>query len=527
MKPTRDIILLALFSFFLASTSRAEIVPFKTAQGKEFKSAKSVLVRYKDIGRRVFKPSNTIPKIGVDVLPVPANETLGSFIAKLKADPNVLSAEPNSIVRASFNFTDPVAGQQYYLGANYVNLGNALDITQGSNNTVIAVLDTGVTLGHDDLDDNLWDDPDSPGVHGATMRLDWNGDGDCLDPDVFFGPEMCPNSTPNDDNSSDNTYHGTRVAGVIAAETNNGLDVSGVCPNCEIMAVKVLNSEGYGTEESIVDGIIFAVDSGADIINMSLGGPTGSAAEEAAVNYAYNNGVLVVAASGNCLGCTPCAINYPAAFPNVISVGATDNSNELADHFSCGVGPLDLVAPGDGIRTLTNTENTTDNIDGTSFASPIVAGVAGLMLSLDPSLTPSQITRHLNYNADDLGSSGYDTTFGFGRVDALNALLAVQNGTTYPSNPGFPNESFPEPNPFYPRANGVVKINVPIPIASATDKKIILLNMSGEEVKTIHCPGECEWDGKNDSGGYVASGIYYYRLESSQGNTKGKITVIK
>jgi flagellar basal-body rod modification protein FlgD len=112
-------------------------------------------------------------------------------------------------------------------------------------------------------------------------------------------------------------------------------------------------------------------------------------------------------------------------------------------------------------------------------------------------------------------------------VNAHRSLLAVQNGDTYASNPAFPGKTFPQPNPFRPLDGAPVQIIVPAAISDATDKKIILMNIAGEEVKTINCPGECEWDGKNDAGTYVASGLYYYRVESSLGNVDGKITVIK
>jgi hypothetical protein len=147
--------------------------------------------------------------------------------------------------------------------------------------------------------------------------------------------------------------------------------------------------------------------------------------------------------------------------------------------------------------------------------------------SLNPALTPAEVNRHINFNADDIGTAGYDGGYGYGRVDANRTLIAVQSSATYASNPGFPGETFPEPNPFHPLLGAAVKIRVPSAIAPATDKKITIRNISGEEVKTIHCSGECSWDGKNDGGGYVASGLYYYRVESSLGNVKGKITVIK
>lgn len=522
------------FLFFLTAFPQfdyAAVVTYKTSEGKDVRSANSVLIRYKN-GRRSTAQNRlmstygaavarSMDKIGVDVVPVPANESMESFLQKLQSDPDVLSAEPNALVRAFDVPTD--SGQQYYLGSSYANLFNAWDREQGSANTVVAVIDTGVTLAHTGL--NFWSD--SNGYKGAQMKIDWNGDGDCTDTDADAGPEQCATSTPDDNNTG--TYHGTRVSGIIAAKANDG-DVAGVCRNCRIMAVKALNSSGYGSLESIVSAIMFAADSvdsngnPTAVINMSLGGSSASPAEEAAIKYAISKNIVVVAASGN--DGAPCRINYPAAFNDVISVGATDTTDTLAD-FSCSGGALDLVAPGVSIRSLSPTPGTTMVGDGTSFASPIVAGVAALIRSMNPSLTVAEVTRYINFNTDDLGTPGYDGGYGFGRVDADRTLAAVESGTTYGYNPGFPGETFPEPNPFHPLNAVSVKIRVPSPMAAASDKKISIFNLSGDEIRSFNCGTDCQWDGKNNSGGVVASGLYHYRVESSQGNVEGKITVIK
>ncbi len=522
-------LLFSLFFTLLADFARGATLSVKTASGETVRAANQVLVRYKN-GRapstqsRVLKTFgiaavSSLEKIGVDVLPVPATETIGSFLQKLSADPDILSAEPNVLIKALDMPGDAI---EYFYNAAHLDLYNAWDREQGSTSTVVAVIDTGIANPHSGL--NFWN---LNGAHGAQIRIDWNGDGDTNDTDPFAGPEQPAGSDPDDNNTG--TFHGTRVAGLIGA-TANGQDVVGACRNCRVLAVKALNSEGFGSLSSIVEGIMFAADARDEngnptsVINMSLGSSFNSAAEEAAIKYAISKNIVVVAASGN--DGAPCRINFPAAYPDVISVGATDSQDVLAD-FSCSGGPLDIVAPGVDIRSLSPTPGTTMVGSGTSFAAPLVAGVAALIRSMEPNMSVADVTRHLNFNADDLGAPGYDGGYGFGRLDAYRAIIAVGSGTTYGYNPGFPGETFPEPNPFRPLQSATVKIRVPASIAAAADKKITFFNISGEEVKTLNCGAECAWDGRGDDGARVASGLYYYRVESSLGNVKGKITVIK
>jgi subtilisin family serine protease len=238
---------------------------------------------------------------------------------------------------------------------------------------------------------------------------------------------------PNDDNG-----HGTHVTGTIAQTTNNGIGVAGVAFDTTIMPVKVLNAAGSGTYQWIADGIYYAVDNGADIISMSLGGSSPSATLEAAVAYAYNNGVVVISASGNDNG----AVGYPAAYNNyVIAVGATQYDETRAPYSNYG-SSLDIVAPGgntgvdqngDGYKdgVFQNTFGTTPTdwgywfYQGTSMATPHVSGVAALLLARDPTLTPDEIRDVLQSTADDLGAAGRDNEFGWGIVNAEAALRTI------------------------------------------------------------------------------------------------------
>ena len=255
-------------------------------------------------------------------------------------------------------------------------------------------------------------------------------------------------SHPNDDNA-----HGTHVTGTIAQSTDNSLGVAGIAFSTSIMPVKVLNAIGTGTSVMVANGILFAADNGADIISMSLGSSGASSTIESAVNYSFNTkGVTIIAACGNSGVGTGC--DYPAAFTNVISVGATQFDEAKAPYSSFGSN-LDLVAPGGNTGVDQNSDGFGDGVlqqtinpynpnfpeiistpvdfsywffQGTSMATPHVSGVAALLLALDPTLTPSQIKGILTSTADDLGASGKDNTFGHGLLNAFAAVNSITPG---------------------------------------------------------------------------------------------------
>lgn len=250
---------------------------------------------------------------------------------------------------------------------------------------------------------------------------------------------------PNDDNS-----HGTHVAGTVAQSTNNTIGVAGIAYNARLMPVKVLNKKGTGTYDDIADGIYFAANNDAKVINLSLGGSAPSEILEDALAYAYDKGVTIVAAAGNDgMG----TVSYPAAYDQyVIAVGATRYDKSLAPYSNHGTS-LDLVAPGgdtsvdqngdgyvDGILQNTfnpESKNTGDFgywfLQGTSMASPHVAGVAALLIANGNATSPSQVQTALQETAMDLGISGKDTTYGYGLIDASAALAWQAVPNTAPS----------------------------------------------------------------------------------------------
>jgi subtilisin family serine protease len=306
---------------------------------------------------------------------------------RLHALPAVLYAEPNHMRRAARIPGDEVAGEQWALAA--IRAFDAWDLTTGANVT-IALLDTGVSPTHPDLKDNL--------LPGFDFR---NLDADARDDDG----------------------HGTYTAGVAAARGDNGIGIAGICWSCKILPVKVLDRRGQGDDATIAAGLRYAVDSGARIISMSLGGPEDTRVMREAVAYARDRGVLVVAASGNgqAEGNLP---NYPAAYPSVLAVSATGR-DETVTAFSTTGDFIDIAAPGAGVWSTFWSRTEGDGYgaaNGTSAACPHVAGAAALLLSVRPELTAEQLGELLQLGADDLGPPGRDAAYGAGRLNLVRPL---------------------------------------------------------------------------------------------------------
>ncbi|MCR8659240.1 S8 family peptidase [Paenibacillus endoradicis] len=274
------------------------------------------------------------------------------------------------------------------------------NISKGSEDVIIAVLDTGVQSDHPDL----------------TNRL-------------LEGYNVNDSST----NSNDDFGHGTHVAGIIGATVDNDEGVAGVSWYNKILPVKVLNSSGSGSTYSVAQGIIWATDHGAKVINMSLGNYASADFLHEAIQYAYNHDVVLVAASGNDNTSRP---GYPAAYSEVFAVGATTNNRERASFSNYG-DYIDVVAPGDSIAS-TYIGGQYASLSGTSMASPHVAALAGLIRTLNPSLTNVQVMEIMRQSATDLGDTGKDDYFGYGEIDVYRALTMAAGfeGTlqTYPQS---------------------------------------------------------------------------------------------
>ncbi|OQX53079.1 MAG: hypothetical protein B5M48_04035 [Candidatus Omnitrophica bacterium 4484_213] len=362
-------------------------------------------------GKAKYVPDEVIVKFKEDVKPfrvikVPKGKVREKIKEYLrKAD--VEYAEPNYYVYALMVPNDEYYDYQWHLdNPEYggIQMEKAWDISTGSGVTV-AVIDTGVRKGTD-LADTCF-------VSGYDFVND--------------------DSDPIDDNR-----HGTHVAGTVAQSTNNSIGVAGVAFDACLMPVKVLDSDGSGTYADVAEGIYFAVDNGAKVINLSLGGPEPATYLEEALAYAYSKGVTIVAAAGNDSSPT---LSYPAAYDDyVIAVGATQYDENLAPYSNYGPS-LDLVAPGGNLDLDQNNDGYGDGVlqqtfrkygpfirwgyyffEGTSMAAPHVSGVAALLLANGNATTPDEVRAALQETAEDLGEPGRDNTYGYGLVDAYAAL---------------------------------------------------------------------------------------------------------
>jgi subtilisin family serine protease len=375
----------------------------------------------------------TIPEIDVMALRVPNSQEYARLRA-LRHDPRVAFAELDYVVCATDTPNDPGWAEQW--GSARVGAPAAWHITTATPDVVVAVLDSGIQLEHEDLVDGLWANPDE--VPGNGVDDDGNGQVDDFQGWSFYHVWNGHIFVPMEDNQvADEHGHGTHVAGIAGATFNNNVGIAGLAGGSRLMTVKVLDSQGEGRYSDVARGIIYAVDNGAQVINLSFGGTSPSQTLQEAVNYAHAHGVLVVAASGNDGG----PILYPAACEHVLGVAAVDQ-NDTRPSFS-NYGPkVDAAAPGVSIYSTgwpgdSRTDCTSGYCrkSGTSAATPHVAGLAALIWSARPDLTESQVTSIITNTATDVNADtapAWDEYLGWGRIEAGQALSAtVHTGRLY------------------------------------------------------------------------------------------------
>ena len=296
----------------------------------------------------------------------------------------------------------------------------AWDITQGDPNLIVAILDSGAKLDHPEFSGRIW------------VNTNENEDGSDTDSNNFVDDINGWDFVNNDNDPTDDHGHGTNVGGIALASGNNNLGYAGVNWNSKIMICKILDEENSGYYSWWADAIYYAVDNGASVINMSVGGDGSSTLLEDAVNYAYDNNVPVVVSTGN----QNSVIQYPAQYENAFAIGSTNPDDTRSVPFfwnetsGSNYGPaLDFVAPGNYIYGLNNSSNTNYNYywGGTSQAAPHVAGLISLLLSVDSNLTVDEIRTILEETSEDeVGDSedtaGWDQYYGHGRINAFQAL---------------------------------------------------------------------------------------------------------
>ncbi len=368
------------------------------------------------VGARVVDESEEIHLV---VLEVPAGE-LSAVAAQLASSGLIDTLQKNYLFEPAAIPNDPMYSNQEHLPQ--IGAPQAWDLTVSSEQIVIAIVDTGVDGGHPDLANKI--------LEGRNI----------VNRNSFY---------------EDVEGHGTLVAGVAAAISNNGIGVAGVAWESPILAVRVADSEGFATAGHIAKGIMWSVKHGAKVINVSFAPLWSVRIVRSAARYAYKKGSLVVIAAGND-GYSLTVTGYDQA----LFVGAIDGSDEIA-YFS-NKGPyVDLVAPGTAIRSTGIGGNYVLG-NGTSFSAPIVAGVAALVWSLEPDLRPSVVLEVLLATATDLGKAGKDNTYGHGAVDAFAAISL-----------GIPTEYVPDTTApvvsIEPRLDGRLLSNLSVVSVTATD----------------------------------------------------------
>jgi len=379
-------------------------------------------------------------RLGIHDLELMANQDPLDIARRLEATGLVDFAEPSTVGVWAATPSDPRFVDQYHLRNTGqsggtpdadIDADEAWDIVAGEPGVVVGVLDSGTDIDHVDLVDNLW--KNSGETPGNNQDDDGNGFVDDYDGWDFEGNDGDPRSTNS---------HGTQVAGIVAARTDNGTGVSGVAgglgasSGASLMIVKVGTAGPIGS--ILDDAILYAADNGASVITMSLSVGFSSAIESA-LDYAYNTkGVFIDCASGNNYASS---VSYPSSNPNVMAVGATDRYDNRASYSNYGT-DLEVVAPGSSIWSTTLNDGYASG-SGTSFAAPNVAGVAALILSRNAGLTNDDVRQTLKDTCDDVGSAGYDLQTGYGRVNARAAVDAVPGGTcTDGDGDGFYSTSF-------------------------------------------------------------------------------------
>ena len=379
-------------------------------------SAGQIIVKFRDNGSAAgilrlhgLGEGPGVGSTGAQLVKVPAGREL-QLVEALSRNPAVEYAEPDETVAAAT--ADEYFPRQYALrnnGQAFTNTANTLSVAGGTADAdVDAVEAWGVTTGS--------------GIKVAVL------DSGVASDNVDITPKVAARANFSNGKAGEDNYgHGTHVAGIVAATANNTVGVAGVCPGCTILDGKVLNDSGVGSSSSLANGINWAVNNGAKVINMSLG-VRASRTLETAVNNAWSKGVVLVAAAGN--GSNQTKI-YPGAYPNVIAVAATDNTDAKASFSTYGASWVDVAAPGVNVYStfpnhtfVLGTQNNRsfgyDVGNGTSMSSPIVAATAALAWSSHAGATNTSVRANVESTADKVSGTG--TYWAHGRVNADKAV---------------------------------------------------------------------------------------------------------
>ncbi len=479
-----------------------------------FKAGVSTSAAAAQLSPAGFSVVRTFDRFNWSVVKLPAGLGVAAGLASLAASPAVEWAEPNHVYRPAMAPNDPYVQMQYALAQ--VQAFAAWEYETGSSSRVtVAVIDTGISGIHPELQGKLV----------GTSRA--------------FTPESFPVPS-NNQPPTPACNHATRVAGVAAAAANNSSGVAGLSWGAGLISMKVfLDSDCnddcsdalyYGSCSTDEGAIAEAVNEliplhntplvGKIVVNMSLGSSLSgcSPAMQSAVNAAASVGIMMFAAAGN-FGLT--VVDSPANCSGVIPVGATDAQDNLAS-FSNSDSTMTtkgLTAPGVELYT-TDIGNGYASATGTSFSSPMAAGLAALIWSASPNLSAGAVFSKMKDSADDLGPAGPDRDFGWGRINAYKAICSVFSCP--PSLIGR-KKAVAYPNPFLPRVHSIVAFKTGEDIGT-TGIEVKVYTSEGELVRKLD---GLMWDGRNTAGAPVASGIYIFRVKTDKDSAVGKMALIR
>lgn len=359
---------------------------------------------------------------------------------ELQRLPEVIWAGAPRCFHLDYTPDDPLFSRQY--GLRKISAPAGWESGRGSSEIVIGVIDTGIDYDHPDLKENLWVNAgEDLNGDGLADSLDLNGvddDGNGFIDDVqgydFTDAPNYPDGGDyrgRDADPMDEMGHGTAVGGIIAAVAGNGLGIAGTAPGCRVMNLRAFTAGGNGEEDDVAAAILYAIENGAAVINMSWGDVFVSRLLDDVLHYASALNTVLVASAGNS---ATDQIHYPSAFANTISVGATDASDQLAGFSNYGPS-IDIVAPGVNILTTARGAQYDSSLSGTSFSAPFVSAAAALLLSQQRERSPDGVRSLLTTSAQDLGPQGWDIYYGAGRLDLARALapgLAAEVRITSP-----------------------------------------------------------------------------------------------
>ncbi len=400
------------------------IIKFKPGMAKSLKKWTSVQ-NSSPLFSVLRKPESRVGLDQIYKVHIDGTIPLDHFIDILTNDPSVEYAQRNHILRIHNQPNDPLYSDQWYLAK--ISAQQAWSIQSGDSSVLVAVIDTGIDYLHEDLAANIWINPaedlNSNGRVDSSDFNDLDDDGNGFIDDIHgwdftdapnfpdSGDYLNPDNDPRDEHG-----HGTSVAGIIGAVTNNAVGVAGTA-NCRLMNLRAGTAQGLLEEDDVASAIVYAVDNGARIINMSFGDIVASPLLHDIMQYASQNNCVLIASAGNSASTE---IHYPSGYNETISVGATNENDDLTSFSNFGT-TIDLVAPGQNLMTTT-LNNQYGNFSGTSAAAPVVSGVAALLFSHKPQLSTANIRKILVAAVDDLGAPGRDNNYGSGRINAFTAL---------------------------------------------------------------------------------------------------------